>query len=64
MSGNIGEYKPELIKRIGQDKLDWMVSVKSQPTKYTREYLQRLQRVFNKKTRKLKQRLENERLAA
>lgn len=62
-SGNIGEYTPELIKIIGQEKFDWMVSVKSNPRKYDREYLQRLKRIFNKKARILQRRLDNERVA-
>lgn len=57
LSGNVGAYLPELINRIGQDKVDWMESVKSQPAIHTIEYLNRLKKVFNKKSRLLEKRL-------
>lgn len=63
LSGNIGEYQPELIRRIGQDKFDYLEQYKATPKKYTIDYLQRLKRIFNKKCRMLEKRLEHKRAA-
>ena len=52
LSGNIGEYTPRLIAKIGQDKYDWLLS-QNQTVKYDVIYLQRLRKIFAKKTRRL-----------
>lgn len=54
-SGRIDQYTPEIVSRIGQDRVDWLKS-QNQITKYSREYLERLTRIFNKKTKRLRSR--------
>jgi len=53
LSGNIGEYTPRLILKIGQDKYDWLLT-QNQPVKYDIDYLKRLKTVFNKRVRHLR----------
>ena len=55
-SGNIAEYTPRLIEKIGQDKVDWL-KAQNQVRKYDRDYLERLRAIFAKKARRLKKRL-------
>ncbi len=55
-SGNIGEYLPRVRAKIGDKKVDWLYT-QTQPRRYTVEYLQRLQRVFSKKCRRLEKRI-------
>lgn len=55
-SGNLAGYEPMLRIRIGDAKVDWL-KTQNQTVRYQREYLQRLQRVFNKKARRLEKRL-------
>jgi hypothetical protein len=50
LSGNIGEYIPRLIEKIGQEKYDWL-QAQNQPIKYEIDYLKRLRRIFNKRAR-------------
>ena len=50
LSGNIGEYTPRLIKKIGQEKYDWLLT-QNHTVKYEIEYLQRLKKVFAKRSR-------------
>jgi len=57
LSGNIGNYIPRLIKKIGLDKYEWLLT-QNQPTSYSREYLIRLKRVFNKRVRIMEKRME------
>jgi hypothetical protein len=47
-SGNIAEYFPRVVALIGPDRIGWLYT-QNQTVKYTREYLQRLASVFNKK---------------
>lgn len=54
-SGNIGEYTPRLIALIGQDRVDWL-KAQNHVADYSREYLERLARVFNKKARRQEKR--------
>ncbi len=49
LSGNLREYEPELIKRIGIDRFDWMIKHATQPTKYDPDYLRRMKRIFARK---------------
>lgn len=51
-SGNLGEYTPRLRAKIGDEKVDWLYS-QNTPVAYSIEYLQRLKKVFNKKTKRL-----------
>lgn len=59
LSGNIGAYKPALIEKIGQAKVDWLESHHARAG-HDIEYLKRLKLIFSKKCR----RLESRRLAA
>lgn len=47
-SGNIVEYRINLIKRIGQEKVEWLES-NHELAKYDIEYLKRLKKVFTKR---------------
>ncbi len=51
LSGNIENYQPVLIERIGMHKYQWLSDNRSTEIKYTREYLIRLKKVFAKKCR-------------
>ena len=51
LSGNIGEYTPRLIKKIGQVNFDRLESRKSDKASYSVEYLARLKKIFNKRAR-------------
>lgn len=52
LSGNILNYTPRLIIKIGQDRFDWLLT-QNQPVKYEIAYLKRLKMVFNRKARRL-----------
>lgn len=52
LSGNLRQYEPELIKRIGIDKFNWMEENASVPTKYNAEYLKRLKKIFSKRAKR------------
>lgn len=54
LSGNLRHYEPELVRRIGNDKFNWMEAHASDITKYDAGYLRRLKRVFSKKCRAVK----------
>ena len=58
LSGNIGEYTPRLIKKIGREKYEWLLT-QNQAVKYENEYLDRLKKVFNKKARMLRKKQLN-----
>lgn len=51
-SGNLGEYTPRLRAKIGDEKVDWLYA-QNTPVTYSVEYLQRLKKVFTKKTKRL-----------
>lgn len=55
-SGNISEYKPRAIAKIGEERHEWLVRHKKEPTRYSQEYLIRLARVFRKRVRLMKKR--------
>lgn len=61
LSGNIENYTPRLMEKIGKRKVDWLLA-QNHPVKYNIDYLKRLKSVFDKKaTEKLKNlRRENE----
>lgn len=50
-AGNISEYRPRLILKIGPDRVDWL-GTQNKRADFTPEYLQRLASVFNKKARR------------
>ena len=56
-SGNIVEYTPRLIEKIGMDKYNWIIENKSKPVKYNIEYIKRAKRVARKAIKRLEQRL-------
>jgi ribosomal protein L14E/L6E/L27E len=54
-SGNLSEYEPRIRAKLGNERVDWL-RAQNQITRYSREYLERLARVFNKKARRLEKR--------
>ena len=56
-SGNIIDYLPRLVAKIGQDKVDWLYA-QNRVVRYERAYLKRLKAVFAKKCRRLEKRIE------
>lgn len=55
LSGNIVEYRKELINRIGIDRVE-LLENKNEPRKFDIEYLKRIKSIFNKKARLYKKR--------
>lgn len=55
--GNIAVYEPRLRARIGNERVDWLYT-QNQITRYSPEYLERLRRVFAKKSRRMEKRIE------
>ncbi|MCC4260798.1 recombination protein NinG [Pseudomonas aestusnigri] len=55
LSGNIPGYRPALIDKIGQGRVDWLES-NQEVARYSVEYLKRLKRIFSKKCRLLEAR--------
>lgn len=56
LSGNIGAYRPALIEKIGQAKVDWL-ECNNGLARYDIPYLKRLKAVFVKKSRRLEARI-------
>ena len=52
LSGNIGEYRPRLIEKIGQERFDALMGPHP-ANKWTREQLEELAALYRKKTRDL-----------
>lgn len=52
LHGNLINYRIELIKRIGQDKVDWLEG-KHEPAKYTIEQLKAIKTEYTKKRKEL-----------
>lgn len=50
LSGNITEYRINLVKRIGVDNVEW-IECNQDEARYSIEYAKRLKRIFNKRTR-------------
>lgn len=57
LSGNIMGYRPELVRRIGAERVEWLESNKD-AAKHGVEYLKRLKAIFAKKCRRLEKRAE------
>ncbi len=57
LSGNIGEYRPRLIERIGADRVE-LLDCHERLRKYDAEYLHRLMEIFTKKIQRLKSHTE------
>ncbi len=56
LSGNIGEYRPRLIAKIGLEKVEFLEN-HQRSRKYSIEYLQRIKRIFAKKARRLERKI-------
>ena len=56
LSGNIGEYTPKLIKKIGQANYDQLSTQKSASTKYNIEYINRAKIAARKGIKRMKKR--------
>jgi len=56
-AGNIGEYRPRLIKKIGIEKVEFL---ENHPRSriYDKDYLIRLKNIFSRKIKRLKSRIE------
>jgi len=52
LSGNLINYRMNLIKKIGKEKVDWIESANFS-NKYSEEYLRRVKRIFKNKFRAL-----------
>lgn len=57
LSGNIAGYRPKLIEKIGQNKVDWLESNHS-AARHDIPYLKRIKAVFTKKCRRLEARIQ------
>jgi len=57
LSGNIAGYRPKLIEKIGQNKVDWLESNHS-VARHDIPYLKRIKAVFTKKCRRLEARIQ------
>ena len=51
LSGNLLEYRIRLVKKLGQERVDWLES-QNKLVRYDIEYLAKLKKVFNKRARK------------
>lgn len=57
LSGNIGQYTPRLIEKIGQDRFDRLGSHKSDQAKYDIDWIKRAIKIARKSVKKLEKRL-------
>lgn len=57
LSGNIMGYRPRLVAKIGQEKVDWL-ECNQDLVRHDIPYLKRLRAVFAKKVRRIEQRYE------
>jgi hypothetical protein len=51
-SGNLEGYRPRLVEKIGQDKVDWLYT-QNEIIKYDIEYLERFIRIMKRKVKRL-----------
>ena len=56
LSGNIAGFRPRLIERIGQERLEWLES-QNQLVRHDVEYLKRLKAVMGKRLKRMEARL-------
>jgi len=52
-SGNVVEYRINLVQKIGQDKIDWLEGPHD-PKHYTRDELAEIKRTYSRMARELK----------
>lgn len=57
-SGNIAEYRPRLVEKIGQERVDWL-DMQPKSKRFDREYLYRFKMVMLKKLRRMERRYSN-----
>jgi hypothetical protein len=57
LSGNLAGYRPALIEKIGQARVDWLESNQA-VARHDIPYLKRLKAVFSKKLRRLESRIQ------
>lgn len=55
-SGNIAAYRPRLVEKIGQEKVDWLMS-QNQIVRHDVDYYKRFKSVMGKKLRRLEKRM-------
>lgn len=58
LAGNISNYKPAIIIKIGADRVEFLELNRTAKAEYSREYLERITRIFRKRCRIVKKRLE------
>lgn len=58
LSGNVIEYRINLINKIGIDRVE-RLETDNAPRKFTIEYLQRVKKIFNKRARWYEKRINN-----
>ena len=54
-SGNLIEYRPRLIAKIGAEKVEWLMA-QNQITRYDVDYLKRFKEVMGKKLKRMEKR--------
>lgn len=50
--GNIAEYRPRLVQKIGQERVDWL-DAQPKSKRFDREYLERFKKVMGKRLRRM-----------
>lgn len=58
--GNIIEYRPRLIEKIGQERVDWLMS-QNQTVRRKVDYFKRFKAVMGKRLRRMEKRTANDR---
>jgi len=56
LSGNIGEYRPRLIDKIGQARYDWLLEHKSDLADHSIDYLRRVKAIFTERCKRIERR--------
>ena len=59
LSGNIGQYTPKLIDKIGQDRFDYLTAHKSDIRSYDVEWIKRAIKIARKAVKRIKKRNSN-----
>jgi hypothetical protein len=54
-SGNLEGYRPRIIAKLGQERVDWMLA-QNQIVRRSREYLERFKKVMGKRLRRMEKR--------
>lgn len=56
LSGNIAGYRPNLVQKIGAERVEWLES-QNEVTRYSVDYLKRFKAVMGKRLRRMERRL-------